>query len=187
MKLDLNLIEFLKLPTRIVVSIAIGVGLLLFLPDILLDKIYILSFREEYGFILGITFIITFTISFVSISLSLYSYYKNKKRNKWFIETAGKRINDLSDYQKAVIFMLYQENNHTFELPIKDGGIKILEHNLIIQKATTQVFLSDTNDIRIPYFLQVWVINEIKNNDYLLTSLQESYNKINSGNSTHRY
>lgn len=194
MKLDLNLTDLLNLPTKIMASIALGVGLLLFSPNWLIEKLYMINFREEYGFILGIVFVISFVIFTVSICITFYSYLSNKRANKWFLESASQRLNDLSDYQKTIIFALYQQDNHTGELPIHDGAIHMLEYNMMIQKATTQYAVTSLNNAVFPYFLQPWVINELQKNNNLLDSFQKSYalfesqnthsSQMNSDNST---
>lgn len=186
MKLDLNIIDLLNLPIKIMASIALGTGLLLFSPNWLIEKLYMVSFREEYGFILGIVFVISFVIFTVSISITFYSYLSKKRANKWFLESASQRLNNLSDYQKTIIFALYQQDNHTGELPIHDGAIQILEYNMMIQKATTQYAVADLNNAVFPYFLQPWVINELQKNDNLLDSFQKSYVTFESKNA-HSY
>ena len=55
-----------------------------------------------------------------------------------FKATAKKRLNALDTYQKALIYDLYSEYNHTDELPLNDGAVNFLEHNMMIGKAATQ-------------------------------------------------
>lgn len=51
--MDLNIMDFFKLPTKIMVAIALATGMILFLPDELISKMYMDGFRNEYGFIIG--------------------------------------------------------------------------------------------------------------------------------------
>ena len=97
-------------------------------------------------------------------------YQINKRAKKKFIDNASNRLSDLNDYQKTIVYALYKEDNHTKELPIHDGAVHILEHNLVIQKAATQYMVSDLNNAVLPYFLQPWVVNELQKNPQLMNS-----------------
>lgn len=136
------------------------------------------EFREDYGFVIGIVFIISLTISIVSISVALYSYQTERKVAKEFVETAAQRLNELSNYQKVIIYALYKVDNHTRELPIHDGAIQILEHNMMIQKAATQYAVAGLNNAVFPYFLQPWVVEKLNTDPSLLNSFYKAYQDI---------
>ncbi|MBC9722135.1 MAG: superinfection exclusion B family protein [Lactobacillus sp.] len=180
MNIDFNVTDFFKLPTKIMVALALGTGIILFLPDSIIKKMYLDSFRINYGFSIGIIFIISFTIFIVTVSIDIFKYFKSKKTNKWFLDTAGERLNELNNYQKAIVFMLYKQINHTSELPLHDGAVQHLEHNLVIQKAATQYMVSDLNNAYFPYFLQPWVINELNKNDSLTKNFSDAWIELNS-------
>lgn len=175
MKLDLNLTDFLKLPIKIMASLSLGSGLLLFLPEFIIKKLYMVSFREEYGFIIGIIFVISFVIFVVSICVTYYDYLSTKKAKKKFLAGASKRLDSFNEYQKVIVYSLYQKDNHTEELPINDGAVRILEHNMVIQKAATQYAVSDLNNAVFPYFIQPWVVDELQANPTLLESFSKAY------------
>src|SRR5699024_889772 len=122
------------------------------------EKLYMVQFREEYGFVIGIVFVVSFTISIVSISMALYKYQVERKMAKKFFETATQRLDDLSNYLKAIIFVLYEIDNHTEELTIHDRDIQIHEHNMMILKASTQYAVADLNNAVFPYFLHPLVV-----------------------------
>lgn len=52
-----NITSLLKLPNKIVASIALSTGLTLFLPDSIINKLYINSLKDKYGFIVGFIFL----------------------------------------------------------------------------------------------------------------------------------
>ena len=54
--------DFLKLPPTILGALAIASGLLLYLPDDVIKRLYMESFRSNYGFIIGIIFVISISI-----------------------------------------------------------------------------------------------------------------------------
>jgi hypothetical protein len=180
MNIDFNVADFFKLPTKIMAALALGSGIILFLPDWIIKKMYLDPFRTTYGFVIGIIFIISFTIFNVTIFINIFKYFKVQKANKWFLNTAGERLSNLSNYQKAIVFMLYEQFNHTIELPLHDGAVQHLEHDLIIQKATTQYMVNDLNNARFPYFLQPWVINELQKNSSLAEKFMVAYTNFTS-------
>ena len=45
-----NIVDFLKLPPRILGALSVASGLLLFLPTVIIEKLYMTSFRDKYGF-----------------------------------------------------------------------------------------------------------------------------------------
>ena len=50
MNLDFNLADFFKLPTKIMFAIALASGLILFLPDSIVTKMYMVDFRNKIWF-----------------------------------------------------------------------------------------------------------------------------------------
>ena len=43
-----NIVDFLKLPPRILGALSVASGLLLFLPNAIIEKLYMTSFRDKY-------------------------------------------------------------------------------------------------------------------------------------------
>ena len=57
-----NIENIFKLPLKIMVALCISSGLILFLPKNIIEKLYMSSFRDDFGFILGIIFIGSLTL-----------------------------------------------------------------------------------------------------------------------------
>lgn len=49
-----DFVDFLKLPPYILGALAVASGILLFLPDKVIKKLYMIEFRDKYGFTIGI-------------------------------------------------------------------------------------------------------------------------------------
>ncbi|HEQ8316790.1 TPA: superinfection exclusion B family protein, partial [Streptococcus pyogenes] len=54
MNFDFKIVDFFKLPTKIMCAISIATGLVLFLPDSFIQKMYMIDFRKKYGFTIGL-------------------------------------------------------------------------------------------------------------------------------------
>ena len=175
--MDLNIMDFFKLPTKIMAAIALATGMMLFLPDTLISKIYLNEFRNEYGFIIGTTFIVSISILIIGIIISIYNYFYQIHKNKKIKENSEKVIKALDDYKKTIVYFLYIQDNHTSELPLNDGAVVFLENMMIIGKATRQYFVNDISNPMFPYLLQPWVVNKLQSDKELLLSFEKAADK----------
>lgn len=178
MNFEFNLADFFKLPTRIMSALSLASGMILFLPDNIVEKIYMTKFRANFGFIIGLVFIVSVSILLVTLIISSYSYIHHKRFMKRFKAKANENLQKLDEYQKAIIYGLYLEINHTDELPIYDGSVKWLEQNMMITKTTNQYAVSDLNNAVFPYMLQPWVIEELQKDNDLIPAFKNAFNHI---------
>ena len=178
MKFDVNLADFFKLPTKIMFAIALASGMILFLPDNIVSKMYMVDFRNNYGFAIGLLFLISFSILVVTLLAGCYNYFHDKYSLKKFKATAKERLQKLDDYQKAIVYGLYIEDSHTDELPLHDGAVHWLEQNLIITKTTNQYAVSDLNNAMFPFMLQPWAVEELQKDNELLSKFHTAYTQM---------
>lgn len=178
MKFDINLADFFKLPTKIMFALALASGMILFLPVNIVAKMYMDDFRTKYGFAIGLLFLISFSILAVTVFSGVYKYLSHKYSIKKFKASAKERLQKLDDYQKAIVYDLYMEDNHTKELPLHDGAVKWLEQNIIITKTTNQYAVSDLNNAVFPYMLQPWAIEELQKDSELRTYFRAAHNQL---------
>lgn len=175
--MELNIMDFLKLPTKIMVAIALATGMILFLPDSLISKMYMDEFRNEYGFIIGAVFVVSISILTIGVIISIYNYFYERHKQKRIKENSGKLLASLDDYKKTIVYLLYNEDNHTHELPLNDGAVVFLENMMVIGKATNQYFVDDIINPMFPYLLQPWVIEKLQNDEELLSSFERAVEK----------
>ncbi|WP_409068408.1 superinfection exclusion B family protein [Clostridium sp. FAM 1755] len=184
--MDFNFTELLKLPASIMSAISLASGVILFLPDSIINKLYMIDFRNRYGFVIGAVFIISTSILTIGVITKSYKFLNSKYSNKKVKRNSKKLLVSLDTYKKTIVYMLYQEENNTHTLPLNDGAVVFLEHWMVIQKATTQYFTNDFRNPQFPYFLQPWVIDALKKDDKLLLSFEKASekqaNKIQSSN-----
>lgn len=178
MKFDFNIADFFKLPNKIMGALSLASGMILFLPNSLVEKMYMADFRDKYGFIIGLVFITAFSILIISLLLSIIKYYRDKYYKKKFEESAKPRLQALDRYQKAIIYGLFIEDNHTDELPLHDGAVNFLEHGMMIGKATNHYAVSDLNNAVFPYMLQPWVIQKLQEDNELQLLFKTAYQEL---------
>jgi hypothetical protein len=85
MKIDLNIKEILTLPTTIMAALSLASAILLFSPTALIERMYMLDFREKYGFIIGIVFIVSISILIVNLLYKTSTSISNAKSKKEFL------------------------------------------------------------------------------------------------------
>lgn len=176
MKLSGDIVSLLKLPAKVMFAIALASGLVLFFPDHVIQKMYMVSFRNKYGFTIGIVFCISLSITVVSFLAFIYNFCVNQYYKKMFIKKAPERLRKLSPYQKAILYGLFMEDNHTESLPYNDGAVRVLEHNGYILRTSDMTMASDLNSIEFLYTLQPWVIDEVTQNKELQNEFRLVFN-----------
>ncbi|WP_312503707.1 superinfection exclusion B family protein [Lacrimispora sp.] len=178
MNISGDIANLLKLPVKIMIAIALASGLILFLPDYIIQKMYMVPFRNKYGFTIGIVFCISLSITVVSFIALIYDYCVNKYYKKMFIKKSPERLRKLSSYQQAILFGLFMEDNHTEHLPYNDGAVRILEHSGYILRTSEMTLASDLDSIEFPYTLQPWVIDELSQNKELQNEFRLAFNQF---------
>lgn len=153
-------IDFLKLPPNILGALSIASGVLLFLPDEVVKKFYMLEFREKYGFTIGIVFLVSLSILVVLIITKVYKFFDNKIVAKRLPKLQSKYLKEMREDQVIIIKEFLKTPTHTLILPVNNGLVIELQHFNVITPAG-QNHLVDMNDPQIKYFLQPWVIKRI--------------------------
>ena len=73
-----DFIDFIKLPPNILAAVSLVSGIILFIPDKLAKKMYMYDFRNDYGFIVSIVFLISFSILLVLLTTTIYKKIDKK-------------------------------------------------------------------------------------------------------------
>ena len=174
MNIDFKFSEFFKLPTKIMCSICISTGLILFLPDNIIQMLYVTKFRNNYGFTIGIVFIISLSILLINFLISMYNVIRKKYSDITKRKNMHKTLLKLSGYQKKIVYELYIKDNHTIFLSIQDGSINELVALNILTR-TTNCNITSAFNPKIPFTLQSWVIDKINNDSELLENFKLDY------------
>lgn len=174
MSVDFNVADIFKLPVKIFAAIAIGTAIILFLPDSVIQKLYLTGFRNSFGFVIGIAFVISVSIVGVTIVIAIYQTISRKVLFSRSKRSREKCLNQLDSYQKTIVYSLYEEMNHTDELPIHDGSVIWLEQNMIIGKAASQHFIENLANPEFPYMLQPWAVAYLNEHMDLLNDFKNT-------------
>jgi len=152
--------DLLKLPPAILSALAVASGAILFLPDTFVNMLYMLEFRKNYGFTLGLVFLISTSIVsiyfIVKIGKIVFDFIISKQLRAYRI----KFLKEMSPQHVQLVKLFLHEPTHTLEVPVNDGMIIELSHYGIISPAGSTQLVSWSlihPQIRIKYFLQPWV------------------------------
>lgn len=161
-----GVVGLLKLPPYILGALAVASGVLLFLPDVIIAKLFMTGFRDNYGFILGIVFVLSTAILAILLINKLYKGIKDKIDLKKLIEAQTKFLKSIDGDRVLLIKEFLQIQSGTMMLPMHSRVVIELQHYNVISPAG-QTHLVNMAEPRINFFLQPWVEQRIKEDDEL--------------------
>lgn len=144
-------VDFLKLPPYMLGALAVTSGILSLLPDKVIKKLYMIEFRDKYGFTIGIILIVSLSILTILLVLKIYHFFYDKRLDKKVAEGQLKYLRNMSRDKVMIVNAFLQERTHTLELPVNDGLVIELQHFGIIAPAG-QTHLVSMPDPRIKFF-----------------------------------
>ena len=164
-----SFIELLKLPPTILSAISLVTGLILFLPDIAIEKLYMLNLKAKFGFLIGIIFLLS-TIMLLVLLIHYFCKIVSKKiNNKKLIKNQIKYLKELDKTKTNFIKEFIKEESHTLNVCMNNGSVIELSYFGLISIAggTQPVNIDFDNSIYAKYFLQPWVLKRINQDEDL--------------------
>lgn len=156
---------FSKIPCkRILAVVSLITAFLIFFPDKILEKVFLLQLRNNLKVYLGITFVICISIWIVIIVSTVFKriFTKRKFRGK----DAKKRFGRLSTTALVIVLEMYVTPSYAKELPYNSATAHVLECLSFVTRGSLS-----TCGVYYDYALQPWVV------DYLDKHYKE-YEKI---------
>lgn len=154
-------IDVLKIPTKILLpALWIFSGSLLLLNDNVLDKFFLLSWRDENGFIIGLTFLICSCLIVVYICY----YLKEKASDILFKITLKKktlkRLINMSSGEKHIVARLYKAKNYNDLVDYNNALTQALLGEKVIFIGSNRALELDLNNtMLVDATLQPYVYN----------------------------
>lgn len=164
-----DFVDFLKLPPNILAAISLVTGCILFVPDSALNKLYMVNFRNDYGFVISIIFLISTAILIIFLITYIADKVIKKIKNKKLKQAQIKYLKDAEKAKVDLIKEFIKEETHTLSLVVNNGLTTELSHFGIISLAgnTQPVDFGYNSEMYLKYFLQPWVISLINESDEL--------------------
>ncbi len=160
-------VGLLKLPPKLLAGVAIATGSLLFLPDSIISHLYMEGLKDKFGLLIGATFIISVSIlgsnALVITGKKINEMYKEKR----WLKKRKEMLKSLDSVDKKVLKQIMKHPDKTARLSMNSGIARKLWHYKIISPAGSTHLVSPF-DMKITFFLQPWVVEEIRENPKLL-------------------
>lgn len=178
MELTLNIPDWLKIPINILLpALWLVSGILLFLPDTVLEQFYLLDLCNKHGSKIGLAFVVTsallfmYAFFFVKKLISAIIYKLTFKRNTL------KQIVSMSNAELYVILKLYNSHDFSCQLDFNQPIIQgLLASNYIHMGATQQVTTYyDSNALFVNATLQRFVYQTL---DHYRPKMEKKIAKI---------
>lgn len=165
-----DFIEFIKLPPNILAAISLVSGIIILSPDKLIKKLYMINFRNNYGFVISLIFLVSISILIVLFLTTIYKKIKGKMENKRLKKSQKKYLLNADEMKLKTIKAFIKNDTHTLKLNQNDGLTQELSYFGIISLAgnTQALDFGYNNEMYFSYFLQPWVINIINEDDELI-------------------
>lgn len=158
-----SIVELLKLPLYIIGALAMSSGIVLFSPSSFLDKLYLLDYKDKYGSVLGIVFVVSVAILVVQLLIIICKKISNYILDKKLLNAQIRFLKNIDEPKKEILIKLLQSPTHTAMLPMRNAYVIELTNINAITPAGSNHPVDNLCNPRINYFLQPWVyklINE---------------------------
>ena len=129
-----KLFDLNKIPTKIIFLLAIVSGLLMFLPETVLNQLSITEFKNEYGKYFGIIFIISIAFLLINLLIWLfkkvnYYLYRNNISKKLI-----KNLKELSSAEQSVLREFFIKNEPAIKLPYDNPIVKnLIDKGIVVR------------------------------------------------------
>lgn len=138
-----NLFDLTKLPAKFFFLFAVLSGFILFADNSLLEKIHLDKLNENYGWIVGLVFIVSSGLVIVNFTIWLFKYIRAQFKIRKIKNGFKERLKTLDLHEQAVIreFLINQQTS--IEMPIDDPVVSGLlkKRILVINKQLGNTFL----------------------------------------------
>ena len=145
--------------TPALLAIALLTGMLLFLPDSILRKMYLDNLPVLWGRIIGIVFLLSVAlIGTIGIS-SAISHITTKIHNKRIRENLKKKLKILSPQQRSIILKALRSKEKAISLDKNSGDTVYLVNNMFLYMPQQVFTLGWDNEMILTYVPHPWLLD----------------------------
>ena len=145
--------------TPALVAIALLTGMILFLPELILDKMGLSNLPDLWNKVIGLTFLLSVALIITLVVFSIISRIRDKRQTKWLREKLKKNLKRLSPRQKSIVVQLLHSEDKTISLDKNSGDTIYLVNNLFIYMPQQAFTLGWNNEMILTYVPQPWLLD----------------------------
>lgn len=145
--------------TPALLAIALLTGMLLFLPDSILRKMYLDTLPVLWSRVIGIAFLLSVAlIGTIGVS-SAISYIFSKMRNKRIRENLKKKLKMLSSQQRSIILKVLKSKDKAISLDSNSGDTVYLVNNMFLHMPQQVFSVGWDNEMILTYVPHPWLLD----------------------------
>lgn len=145
--------------TPALVAIALLTGMILFLPESILDKMGLSNLPDLWNKVIGLTFLLSVALIITLVVFSIISRIRDKRQTKRLREKLKKNLKRLSPRQKSIVVQLLHSEDKTISLDKNSGDTIYLVNSLFIYMPQQAFTLGWNNEMILTYVPQPWLLD----------------------------
>lgn len=145
--------------TPALVAVTILTGLILFLPEKVLEKMSLNNLPDVWKQIIGIAFILSLALIATIVFSSIFSTMASKRKAKKFKKNQRSNIKKLSPNQKAILRKMLHSKDKAIKLDSNSGDTIYLQNGLYIYRPEQAFSLGWENEMILVYVPYPWLID----------------------------
>lgn len=145
--------------TPALVAIALLTGMILFLPESILDKMALSNLPDLWNKVIGLTFLLSVALIITLVVFSIISRIRDKRQTKRLREKLKKNLKRLSPRQKSIVVQLLHSEDKTISLDKNSGDTIYLVNSLFIYMPQQAFTLGWNNEMILTYVPQPWLLD----------------------------
>ena len=145
--------------TPALVAIALLTGMILFLPESILDKMALSNLPDLWNKVIGLTFLLSVALIITLVVFSIISRIRDKRQTKRLRENLKKNLKRLSPRQKSIVVQLLHSEDKTISLDKNSGDTIYLVNSLFIYMPQQAFTLGWNNEMILTYVPQPWLLD----------------------------
>lgn len=145
--------------TPALVAIALLTGMILFLPESILDKMGLSNLPDLWNKVIGLTFLLSVALIITLVVFSIISRIRDKRQTKRLREKLKKNLKRLSPRQKSIVVQLLHSEDKTISLDKNSRDTIYLVNSLFIYMPQQAFTLGWNNEMILTYVPQPWLLD----------------------------
>ena len=156
-----NIFDGLKRVTPALIALLLLASFLLFAPKKILKILHLDEIDNIFMIAAGAVFVLTASVLLSLLIFMLYKKIQSFYNKKKLIKAQAKLLKGLSKTEAKIIIDMFSSDGYSAYLSLIEGYASILERKGMILKMSNLSVAN--NNISLPYMLQPWLIEYLKN------------------------
>ena len=145
--------------TPALIAIVIASGLILFLPESILEKMALNNLNDIWKIVISLIFLISLALIITIAFVEVYRGIKRKLTPKRFRRMMRRQFVDLPLCFKKLIVSILNSPNRSMRLDPTSGDTLYLQNSNFIYQAQSFMFAGPDYTAPVPYAPQPWLID----------------------------